>query len=182
MKRVFIIGSLVLAFIIAGCSDKSDVQPDQNATSSETTSDANNTNNDTSNGNSTMSGDTTDTNIDSANTNRGNNNLKSIYFKFDKFSIDGENISIVKSNAQDINNNRYREVRVEGNTDEWGNDEYNFALALKRASAARDALISNGVAAESIKLVSYGESKPVCLDKTKECWQENRRVDFVLID
>lgn len=182
MKRVFIIGSLVLAFIVAGCSDKANVESDQNSTNSEASSSEVSSGTNDTNGNSTMYGNTTDTNTDSTYANRANGDLKSVYFKFDKFSIDGENVSIIKSNAQNISNSKYKEIRVEGNTDEWGNDEYNFALALKRASSARDALVSNGVPAETVKLVSYGESKPVCLEKTKECWQKNRRVDFVPVN
>ena len=92
-------------------------------------------------------------------------------------------MDILELNYLDVDeDNKYKEIRVEGNTDEWGNDEYNFALALKRASSARDALVSNGVPAETVKLVSYGESKPVCSEKTKECWQKNRRVDFVPVN
>ena len=178
MKRIFLVSSLVLAFFIVGCSDKANVEPSQDSTttSDQTTSDSSNAS-----GNSTIDGNATDRDIDSTNANRGNVNLESIYFKFDKFDIDNENISVVRANAEEISKNQYIEVRVEGNTDEWGSDEYNFALALKRASSTRDALISNGIPAGAIKLLSYGESKPVCLDKTKECWQKNRRVDFVLV-
>ena len=103
-----------------------------------------------------------------------------MYFGFDRFIIEGsKNIEVVKNNANLIISSGAN-VRIEGNTDEWGSDEYNYALALKRASSVKDALIGNGVAEAKIDLVSYGESKPLCVEKTRACWQENRRADFVL--
>lgn len=182
MKRVLLVGSLMLAFIIVGCSDKANVESDQNSMNTASSNSDNNNGSD----NSTMSGSMSDmdsnsnSNSDMNNQSSGSSDaLKSIYFKFDKFNIDGDNLSILKSNSNIITSNSFKEVKIEGNTDEWGSDEYNYALALKRASSAKDALISNGVSSNIIKLVSYGESKPKCLDKTKKCWQENRRVDFV---
>ena len=72
-------------------------------------------------------------------------------------------------------------VKVEGNCDEWGTDEYNYALGLKRAKAAKDALVKQGVAADRITVVSYGESNPVCTDKTKACDAQNRRAEFKVL-
>ncbi len=181
MKKILIASSLAIAFIIAGCSEKTSVEADNTAT--ETVKNDNMGNDNDLNGNSTIdnSGEDRDMNMVANNDNRNIDSLNSVYFKFDKFNIEGEdNINTIKNNAQSIIDSTY-EVKVEGNTDEWGSDEYNYALALKRASSVKDALVSNNVPAEKIQLVSYGESKPKCLEKTKQCWQENRRVDFVLI-
>jgi len=108
--------------------------------------------------------------------------LSSVYFGFDKFNISNdmrEDISkaaeIGKTDAQNYN------IKLEGNCDEWGSDEYNFALGLKRANAVKKALVAEGVAADRISMVSYGESNPVCNDKTKSCYAKNRRVDFKLL-
>lgn len=172
MKKVLIIGSLLAAMVIAGCSDKSDVAVDKGATSSNTT-DNNNAN---TNDNGTISNGSSENEYSTANP----ASLDSIYFAFDKYVIQGDkNINAIKNNAKAIIDSGSK-VRVEGNTDEWGTDEYNYALGLKRASSAKDALINNNVPADKIDLVSYGESKPKCTQKTKECWQENRRVDFVI--
>ncbi len=66
---------------------------------------------------------------------------------------------------------------IEGNTDEFGTDEYNYALGTKRAIAVRDALVVKGMSRDSIRVVSFGESKPICMDKTRDCYQKNRRSD-----
>ena len=76
---------------------------------------------------------------------------------------------------------KYLDIKVEGNCDEWGTDEYNYALGLKRAKSAKDALVRNGVSADRIAVVSFGESNPVCTDKTKACDAQNRRADFKVL-
>lgn len=108
--------------------------------------------------------------------------LPTIYFDFDKFDItSAAQTKIVaaaelgKAGAKDYS------VKLEGNCDEWGSDEYNFALGLKRTEAVKKALVAEGIDASRISMVSYGESNPVCTDKTKECWAKNRRVNFKLL-
>lgn len=170
VKRSLVAGSLVLAMVISGCGNKNDVEVDTQATSGQ-------------GGIGGIGGSTINGEISSrgnAYGSGGDNSLYSVYFGFDRFIIEGsKNIEVVKNNANLIISSGAN-VRIEGNTDEWGSDEYNYALALKRASSVKDALIGNGVAEAKIDLVSYGESKPLCVEKTRACWQENRRADFVL--
>ncbi|WP_345986309.1 peptidoglycan-associated lipoprotein Pal [Sulfurimonas sp. HSL-1656] len=108
--------------------------------------------------------------------------MLSIYFAFDKFDISMEASTKLQTNAALMQNKAAAfNIKIEGNCDEWGSDEYNFALGLKRAKAAKDALVAEGVNAERISMVSYGESNPVCVEKTQECWAKNRRDDFKLL-
>jgi peptidoglycan-associated lipoprotein len=108
--------------------------------------------------------------------------MQTVNFDFDKFNIRADmkprvdaNTELATGDAKDYM------IKLEGNCDEWGSDEYNYALGLRRANAIKSEMTANGVAAERITMVSYGESNPVCTEKTKECWASNRRVDFKLL-
>jgi len=108
--------------------------------------------------------------------------LATVYFDYDKFNIRADMKDKVSSDAKIANADAYDyAIKLEGNCDEWGSDEYNFALGLKRASSVKKALVSHGISSSRISMVSYGENNPVCRDKTKECWAKNRRVDFKLL-
>lgn len=107
--------------------------------------------------------------------------IQNVYFDFDKFDIRNDMVSVVNNNASILRNAEFGAIRIEGNTDEWGTDEYNFALGNKRALAVKDALVSRGINPEKLITVSYGESKPTCTEKTEECWNENRKVTFEIL-
>jgi peptidoglycan-associated lipoprotein len=108
--------------------------------------------------------------------------LPTVYFAFDKYNITPEMQEKISEAAKLGNSDASAySVKLEGNCDEWGSDEYNFALGLKRADAVKKALVSEGIEASRISMVSYGESNPVCTDKTQECWAKNRRVNFKLL-
>jgi len=66
-------------------------------------------------------------------------------------------------------------ITVEGHCDERGSAEYNIGLGDRRASSARDFLVSLGVPGDRLKTVSYGKERPVCTESTESCWQKNRR-------
>jgi len=108
--------------------------------------------------------------------------LSPVYFGFDQFSIDSDMQATIEK-ASELGKNAAADfnVKLEGNCDEWGSDEYNFALGLKRADAVKKAIVAQGIDASRISMVSFGESNPVCSDKTQECWAKNRRVDFKLL-
>ena len=106
--------------------------------------------------------------------------IEHVYFAFDKYNLTSENKEKATSNASKLSAlTADTTVTVSGNTDEWGSDEYNYALGLKRANSVKDVLVANGVVA-NVSLVSLGESSPVCTEKTKDCWAKNRRVEHEL--
>ncbi len=109
--------------------------------------------------------------------------VETIYFDYDKFFIRSDMRPLIEKDAEILNNdaNKNFRIKIEGNCDEWGSDEYNYALGLKRAASAKKALVAQGVDADRMTLVSYGEANPVCTDKTQECWAKNRRVDFKVL-
>ncbi len=106
--------------------------------------------------------------------------LKNILFKFDKYDIQASMVERVDEAANALKNTGVKVV-LEGNTDSFGSDEYNFALGKKRADSVKNALTTRGVDSQNISTVTYGESKPVCTQPTKECYQANRRVEFKVV-
>ncbi len=109
--------------------------------------------------------------------------LPTIYFAFDKYNITPEMQARIDAAAElgKTDAAKSLNVKLEGNCDEWGSDEYNFALGLRRAEAVKKALVTDGIDASRISMVSYGKSNPVCTEHTKACWAKNRRVNFKLL-
>ena len=69
---------------------------------------------------------------------------------------------------------------VEGHCDERGTEAYNLALGERRARSARDYLVAQGVAANRITTIAYGEERPVCREHNEGCWVQNRRAAFIV--
>ncbi|MFA6190856.1 MAG: OmpA family protein [Sulfurimonas sp.] len=166
MKNVVLLSVAVAVLVFSGCSSK---EPTVEASQAPVVS------GDTSS--SSMASESSDARIAAI-----QNKLSTIYFDFDKFNIRADqqtnltgDASVIKTEASDLN------IKLEGNCDEWGSDEYNFALGLKRATTVKDALIASGADASKVTMVSYGESNAVCTEKTKDCWAKNRRVDFKVL-
>lgn len=105
--------------------------------------------------------------------------LVAIYFDFDRYDVRDDMKEYIRSNAEYIKEHNIRSVVLQGNTDEFGGDEYNTALGLKRALSVRDALVLQGLQKNMFSTISYGMHKPVCKEKTPECYAKNRRTDVV---
>lgn len=106
--------------------------------------------------------------------------LLPIYFAFDSFVISKRMFENIDKNAQILKEYPNSKIVLQGNTDAYGSDEYNFALGTKRALAVKDALIVRGIHRDQISTISFGETNPVCTSLDAECRQKNRRVDFVV--
>jgi len=105
-----------------------------------------------------------------------------VHFDFDKYNIRQDQLPIVEQIANILKDTKGNfTIRIEGNCDEWGSDEYNYALGLKRAKTVKQALIDLGVDSTKLTIISYGESNPVCTAHTKACWAKNRRDNFTLL-
>ncbi len=105
--------------------------------------------------------------------------LQPIYFDFDKSFVRDDAKAVMKANADWLKANPKAKVKIEGNCDERGTIEYNQALGQRRAASAKKYLTDLGISGKRISLISYGKEKPVCTQGTEDCWQKNRRNDFV---
>ncbi|MFZ3341841.1 MAG: peptidoglycan-associated lipoprotein Pal [Terriglobales bacterium] len=106
-------------------------------------------------------------------------NVKDIYFDYDKSDIRASDQSTIQADAQFLQQHPAMHFTIEGHCDERGSTEYNLALGTSRADSVKNALIQAGVSGDRIKTYSYGKEKPFCTEHTEECWQQNRRGHFV---
>ena len=102
-----------------------------------------------------------------------------VYFAFDKSDLDAAARATLGEYATWLNSDPSIKVTIEGNCDERGSREYNLALGQRRADSVRDFLVSQGVAADRIDTVSFGEERPACKGSGEACWAQNRRGDIV---
>jgi peptidoglycan-associated lipoprotein len=97
-------------------------------------------------------------------------NLKTIYFDFDKYDVRPGDAKILDGNGAWLKTNADNLLLIEGNCDERGTAEYNLALGEKRAKAAMNYLVAQGIQANRVTIISYGKERPVCSEKTEACW------------
>ncbi|MDB4883585.1 MAG: hypothetical protein JWL95_2351 [Gemmatimonadetes bacterium] len=103
-----------------------------------------------------------------------------VYFDFDKSEIRTDAKSSLDSKLPLLKANPSMKIRIEGNTDSRGSNEYNMALGLRRANAAKRYLVAQGIDAARFDVVSYGEERPVDQGTTEDAYAKNRRDDFVI--
>jgi peptidoglycan-associated lipoprotein len=106
--------------------------------------------------------------------------VKDAFFDYDKADIRTDARDALSQTAQFLRSHPQVKVVVEGHCDERGSTEYNLALGDRRSAAAKQFLVSLGLAADRMETVSYGKEKPFCSASTDECWQQNRRAHFVM--
>lgn len=104
--------------------------------------------------------------------------LLPIYFDFDKSNIREDQRSRIEKNADFLKQNQGVKVRIEGNCDERGTNEYNMALGERRAISAKKYLMNLGVHEDRMHTISFGEEKPLLHGHDEYSWAQNRRDDF----
>ena len=105
-----------------------------------------------------------------------------IHFDFDKYNIAPEAAAALQSQAQWLLRYPAKRATIEGHADERGTRDYNLALGERRATAAKNYLVSLGVDAARLTTVTYGKERPVAMGSNEEAWARNRRAVTVTID
>jgi peptidoglycan-associated lipoprotein len=106
--------------------------------------------------------------------------LKDVYFDFDKSDIRPDAERALDADATWMKRNPGYLVLIEGHCDERGTNEYNLALGERRARATMNYLVSHGIGASRLTIVSYGEERPQCRERNEGCWAKNRRAHFLV--
>ena len=102
-----------------------------------------------------------------------------VYFEFDSIGLTPEANRIVEAHAEYLANNRDMALVLEGHADERGTREYNLALGESRAKAVAEVFLGLGVSEDAIRIISYGEERPVDLEQSEDAWSLNRRVEIL---
>jgi peptidoglycan-associated lipoprotein len=105
--------------------------------------------------------------------------LGDTFFALDSTELTQESRGAVQKNSEYLKRWKTTKVLVEGHADSRGTNEYNLALAERRAAAVRDYLVSLGITADRVTVVSKGEEAPFCTEEAESCWQQNRRGHFI---
>ena len=163
MIKKTVLFSVFVLLLLSGCSQKKPA-PDANSFAADTVS-------------------IVDGGVSSQNRYNGSTDgMRSVYFKIGEYDVSYDMQSTLAFNAkvlrQKLGSGR---VKLEGNCDEFGTDEYNYALGLKRAKAVKDSLQAKGIRPGQIVIVSFGESNPQCHEASDSCYARNRRVDLHLL-
>lgn len=108
--------------------------------------------------------------------------LGDVFFEYDQAMLSDAARATLQKNAEwmNVSYRRSARVSVEGHADSRGTNEYNLALGERRAAAVRDYLVSLGIAADRVNIVSKGEEDPACTEEAESCWSRNRRGRFII--
>ncbi|MAC07729.1 MAG: peptidoglycan-associated lipoprotein [SAR116 cluster bacterium] len=190
-----LIALFAVAFFVAACETASQITTDSagdsTASSSSSTASASGSSSSGSSGSSSTSSTSSSGSSSSsasssaaAGTDSAADKLASIgntvYFSYDSAALDGNSQATLYRQAAFLNGNPSLTVTIEGHCDERGTREYNLALGERRAAAARDYLLAQGVDPARIKVISYGKERPAMAGSNEESWAKNRRAATVL--
>lgn len=107
--------------------------------------------------------------------------LRTIYFDYDQSSIRSDARQALRNNFDILRQRGDVRVELQGNCDERGSSEYNFALGERRAKAVRDYLVQLGLSSGQMTSVSFGEENPAVMGHGESAFSKNRRVDFAVL-
>jgi peptidoglycan-associated lipoprotein len=105
-----------------------------------------------------------------------------VYFNFDSSDVSGDQVPRIEVNADFSKGNPELPIRIEGNCDARGTNEYNMALGERRALHAKKYLVNLGVEEAKLTTVSYGEERMLLHGHDELSWAQNRRADFVVVE
>ncbi|PWR03955.1 peptidoglycan-associated lipoprotein Pal [Meridianimarinicoccus roseus] len=103
-----------------------------------------------------------------------------VLFAVDESTLNAAARATLSAQADWLKANRMFTAVIEGHADEQGTREYNLALGARRASAAQEFLIAQGVAPDRLRILSYGKERPIEVCSTESCYAQNRRAVTVL--
>lgn len=107
------------------------------------------------------------------------NGLVTVHFAFDKSNLDSTAKKDVAQNVDWMKSNPKAKVQIEGHCDSRGTIEYNVALGERRANAVKAHMVSLGVSADRLSVISYGKERPLEMGDNEAAWAKNRRANFV---
>ncbi|MGE0633843.1 MAG: peptidoglycan-associated lipoprotein Pal [Pseudobdellovibrionaceae bacterium] len=105
--------------------------------------------------------------------------LKSVNFEYDSSTLTKSAKDILKGNAGWLKNQGNSNMQIEGHCDERGSIEYNLALGERRANSVKAYMVSLGIPAGRLSVISYGEEKPLDTSGSESAFVKNRRANFV---
>ena len=187
-----LIALFAVAFFVAACETASqtttDSAGDSTASSSSSTASASGSSSSGSSGSSSTSSSGSSSSSASSSAAAGTDSAadklasigNTVYFSYDSAALDGNSQATLYRQAAFLNGNPSLTVTIEGHCDERGTREYNLALGERRAAAARDYLLAQGVDPARIKVISYGKERPAMAGSNEESWSKNRRAATVL--
>jgi peptidoglycan-associated lipoprotein len=104
-----------------------------------------------------------------------------VYFEYDRDALTVDATQALEAKVPVLLARSAVHIRIEGNADDRGSDEYNLALGQRRSAAVKRFLMARGIADGRIETVSFGEEHAVCKDDVESCWSRNRRDEFVIV-
>ena len=103
---------------------------------------------------------------------------RSVYYPFDVAAVQDADKPTVQAHAKYLSGHANRKMRLEGNCDERGSNEYNLGLGQRRADGVKKMLELGGAKSSQLESVSYGEEKPKATGHDEASWSQNRRTDL----